>query len=76
MSQTGHNDGITHHKTPQEVPDDVRSRLRSCGLEVGTNNVVFWLEDAPAHPENWVLSRKLYDTGVLTLFIAVSYVSW
>ncbi|KAI5360412.1 Putative major facilitator superfamily, MFS transporter superfamily [Septoria linicola] len=60
-------------ETPREdIPSQVKEELRVRGFNVDSDNVVSWLEDAPLHPKNWPLARKLYDTAAIAAFVTVS----
>jgi hypothetical protein len=54
------------------IPDEVQTCLREQGLAISKENIVVLRKDAPAHPRNWRMARKLYDTGVLVAFITIS----
>lgn len=54
------------------VPEEVHACLKGLGLAITEDNIVVLRKDAPAHPRNWSLARKIYDTGVLVAFITIS----
>ncbi|SMR64318.1 unnamed protein product [Zymoseptoria tritici ST99CH_3D1] len=56
----------------QDVPRHVQQELTNRGIEIGADGNVTWADGALAHPRNWKMPRKLYDTGVLTTFITIS----
>ena len=53
----------------------VQAQLDRSGLYAGMDGRVEWCEDAPDHPKNWPVKRKILDTGVITLFVTISCVS-
>jgi hypothetical protein len=54
------------------VPEAALDELAKEGLCVDYSNKVIWLEDSSAHPRNWSFGRKVYETGVITVFVTVS----
>lgn len=54
------------------IPDRVHDQLNQRGLTVSPSGKVIWCNDAPTHPKNWSLRRKIYDTGIITLSVTVS----
>lgn len=54
---------------------DVQAQLDRSGLYIGTDGKVEWRKDAPDHPKNWSVRRKILDTGFITLFVTISCVS-
>lgn len=57
-----------------KVNQDAQEQLNRSGLYAGPDGKVKWHDDAPEHPKNWPMRRKLFDTGVITLFVTVSCV--
>jgi len=57
-----------------KINQDVQEQLNRSGLYAGPDGQVKWHDDAPEHPKNWPVRRKLFDTGVITLFVTVSWV--
>jgi len=56
------------------LSDDVLEQLERSGLYAESDGRVGWLDDATQHPKNWPVRWKLFDTGVITLFVTVSWV--
>jgi hypothetical protein len=57
-----------------KIDEATRCELEICGLGINLEEEVYWPEGSPLHPRNWTLKRKIYDTGVLCIFITFSYV--
>lgn len=49
------------------LPQEVFERLKRLELEVDGHGTVQWLPGSIAHPRQWPLSRKLYDTTVICI---------
>lgn len=57
-----------------DLPEPVRKELMRHGLEVKEDGVVVWSENSPAHPKNWPVKRKLYDTAIIVFLEFFTYV--
>lgn len=53
---------------------DALEQLDKFGLYVEAEGRVEWHDGAGEHPKNWPVRRKILDTGVITLFVTISYV--
>lgn len=56
----------------QTVPKHVVEQLTKHGLAVGDDGKLIWGDDAPTHPKNWPVRKKVYDTALITLFVTIS----
>jgi len=58
----------------KQLPPDVLEQLDKAGLYADPDGRVDWRDDGPEHPKNWSAGKKILDTGVITLFVTVSWV--
>jgi len=50
--------------------------LEQLGLRFGDDGYVKWRFDCEAHPRNWTLSRKAFDTTLILMLDLFTYVSF
>lgn len=48
--------------------------LQQLGLKLEDDGFVKWRIDCTAHPRNWCVSRKAFDTGLILLLDLFTYV--
>lgn len=53
--------------TSVEIPANVLLCVEEQGLRVNSQGIVSFPESSPAHPRQWPVTRKLYDTAVIIL---------
>lgn len=56
----------------KQLPKEVHEALDRYSLCAEPDGKVDWRDDAPSHPKNWPVRRKIQDTGVITLFVTIS----
>lgn len=56
------------------LPDDVLEKLDKAGLYADPDGRVDWRDNGSEHPKNWSVGKKVLDTGIITLFVTVSWV--
>lgn len=53
--------------------DELRANFESYGLELIEDGYIQWNKRCPAHPRNWTLWRKTYNTGVIFFLELITY---
>lgn len=48
-----------------EVDPELEETLKKFGLRLESDGCLNWQMDASAHPRNWSVSRRAFDTSVL-----------
>lgn len=61
-------------KSPSKISvDEHRVNFESYGLELSEDGYIRWNNRCPAHPRNWTLWRKAYNTGVILFLELITY---
>lgn len=50
------------------ISGEIGQYLEGSGLNVDSTGLVTWQQDSPAHPRNWKLSKKIFDSAVIIIF--------
>lgn len=48
-----------------EVDPELEEAMRELGLRLENDGCLNWRMDASAHPRNWSVSRRTFDTSIL-----------
>ena len=61
-------------KTASNTARELRMTLGTRGLELSDGGNIRWSKRTRAHPRNWKLGRKVYNTGVISFLKLITLV--